>query len=71
MSAREDLIKSVYALKSMSQNDMEKLVDAYAHELAEKIRAIGVDDFEDMTPGARLIRGTRAAAANLIDPEVE
>ena len=33
MSAREALLRSVYSLKAMSQNDMEKLVDAFAHEL--------------------------------------
>jgi hypothetical protein len=68
MSAREDLIRSVYALKNMSQNDMEKLVDAYAHELAEKIRdrqylpPLSSDEvaFNDILRGA----------ARQIDPEV-
>ncbi|MGN6126742.1 MAG: hypothetical protein ACTHON_09270 [Humibacter sp.] len=66
MSAREALIRSVYGLKNMSQNDMEKLVDAYAHELAEKIRVtarqdIGLDAYELITMDR---------AADLIDPEV-
>lgn len=47
MSAREDLIRSVYSLKNMSQNDMEKLVDAYAHELAEELRGFGMEDAGD------------------------
>lgn len=66
MSAREELIRSVYALRNMSQNDMEKLVDAYAHELAERqrdaahiVRLVGLE-VED---------AVRVSAA-LIDPEV-
>jgi hypothetical protein len=64
MNARETLIRSVYALKAMSQNDMEKLVDAYAHELAEQIRAhADATRMRDDRSGLRY-------AAFLIDPEV-
>lgn len=52
MTAREDLIRSVYS--TLSQNQMEVIVDAFAHELAEKIRNMGDCN----------------AAADLIDPEV-
>ena len=62
MSAREALIRSMYALV-MSQNDMEKLVDAYAHELAEQIRAhADITRMRDDRSGLRY-------AAFLIDPE--
>lgn len=43
MSARETLIRSVYS--KLSQNQMEKLVDAYAHELAEKQRDMAFSTF--------------------------
>ena len=70
MTAREDLIRSVYS--KLSQNQMEELVDAFAHELAEKIR-------NDEGPfGKGLVVGPfwgedrdREYAANLIDPGVE
>lgn len=38
MSARERLIRSVY--QKPSQNQMEQLVDAFAHELAERLHAL-------------------------------
>ena len=69
MTVRETLIRSVYALKAMSQNDMEKLVDAYAHELAEKIRPLGTT-WEDMSDYAAGAASAFLAAADLIDPEV-
>ncbi|MFF3363572.1 hypothetical protein [Streptomyces misionensis] len=59
LSAREKLIRSVYS--RLSQNQMEELVDAYAHELAEKIRSAGCQEINWC--GCPI-------AANLIDPEV-
>ena len=59
MSAREALIRSVYS--KLSQNQMEELVDNFAHELAEKQRALPLSGAE---------AGVRDALANLIDPEV-
>ncbi|MFD4474640.1 hypothetical protein ACFWPU_00785 [Streptomyces sp. NPDC058471] len=37
VTSREVLIRSVY--QTLSQNEMEALVDDFAHELAEEIRA--------------------------------
>ena len=45
------------------------LLDAYAHQLAEQIRNIGIEPFENMNHNATLIRSARNAAANLIDPK--
>jgi hypothetical protein len=72
MSAREELIRSVYALKNMSQNDMEKLVDAYAHDLAEEIRNSEMPGKVSGFYGAELNAYLEGSddAASLIDPEV-
>lgn len=46
------------------------LLDAYAHELAEKIRALGITEWEGMNESVRMLRKMRAQTADLIDPEV-
>lgn len=60
---------------SLEMADLEKWVQArlddHAHWLAERIRAIGVDEFEGMNETARLIRWSRATTADYIDPRVE
>lgn len=61
MSARERLIRSVY--NKLSQNQMEALVDDYAHELAEQVRAGHPDRCPDFADGAEW-------GADFIDPEV-
>lgn len=61
MSARERLIRSVY--EKLSQNQMEVLVDAFAHELAEQIR--NSDELRDLTDDHM---SDCYAAADLIDP---
>jgi hypothetical protein len=62
----------VYALKAMSQNDMEKLVDAYAHELAEKIRNTRLPSKIDGFYGPEVYAYVAGSddAADFIDPEV-
>ncbi|MFF5471058.1 hypothetical protein [Streptomyces achromogenes] len=68
-SAREALIRSVYS--KLSQNQMEKLVDAYAHELAEQQRTFAdqEDAHLETTSAAVYVQGVRDGA-DLIDPEV-
>lgn len=65
MSAREALIRSVYS--KLSQNQMEELVDAFAHELAEEQRAW---DGPSMTMAGRTMVPLDMLA-DLIDPEKE
>ena len=48
---------------------LDAYLDAYAHELAEKIRA-SVKGWEGMSAYASAAMGGRQAAADLIDPEV-
>jgi hypothetical protein len=62
VNAREQLIRSVYS--KLSQNQMEKLVDAYASSLARAIRLENPDRSDDWSDGAEW-------AADLIDPDVE
>lgn len=44
---------------------------AFAHDLAEKIRADGIGEWEGMSDTARAMRAARITAADLIDPAVE
>ncbi|WP_157875608.1 MULTISPECIES: hypothetical protein [unclassified Streptomyces] len=69
MSAREDLIRSVYS--KLSQNQMEELVDAFAHELAEEIRGTMEYDGYGARKTAQISENVgKLAAADLIDPRV-
>jgi hypothetical protein len=72
VSARDELLQYMEARSKDSGYDTpedadycEKLVDAYAHELAEKIRAHGCS-----CCGNYACRGN-PDGADLIDPEVE
>jgi hypothetical protein len=70
MSAREKLLRSVYS--KLSQNQMEELVDAYAHELAEKIRADIIPELDEYgTREQQADIDGRRGAADLIDPKKE
>ena len=67
MSAREALLRSVYS--KLSQNQMEELVDNYAHELAEKTRRHA----DDSRVKPHLLEGEWTGlrmGANVIDSEV-
>lgn len=70
VSAREALIRSVYS--KLSQNQMEELLDNYAHELAEMqrehVRTLAADPFK-YGSAHWAIRGADDVA-DLIDPEV-
>lgn len=62
MSARDGLIGRL-VIFGLSEQAASRVVDAYAHELAEKIRKA---PFEE-----HLLQGhQRARAARIIDPEV-
>lgn len=83
MSARDELID---AINSYDQTacywpcatpctprcpTAEQMLDAYAHELAEKIRASTREGYGDPNPNTTYYEGDAAmGAANLIDPEV-
>lgn len=68
MSAREALIRSVYA--TLSQNQMAQRVDAFAHELAEQIRAEIRQLKADGVLGPNE-DWAASDAADLIDPKTE
>lgn len=66
MSARDDLIAGlVEHACCFSEEDATKLVDAFAHELAEQQRASGSDDY---CWGTRCECGQHGGVADLIDP---
>lgn len=68
MSARSELYAALMHGGPHSPDRSEKasmLIDAYAHELAEKIRA-GWDETRGATQASKVM----AFAADLIDPEV-
>jgi hypothetical protein len=70
MSAREDLID---ALWRGGDESARNLVDAYAHELAEEVRAVRPEVLEGFTLAESYRLGWddgRRDAADLIDPEV-
>lgn len=73
VSAREELIRSVYS--KLSQNQMEELVDDFAHELAEQIRNKCSDLYGSpnaLRPGIWADEGYGLLdAADQIDPKVE
>lgn len=70
MSARDELLEIVMRDNVSSGGDAvwaNDLLDAFAHELAEKIR----DEIKDPNPLASLFEPFAGAlAADLIDPEV-
>lgn len=53
------------------QGVLEYYKRQHAHELAERIRALGVTQWEGMNESVRMLRQMRAQAADLIDPEVQ
>ncbi|MGW6566477.1 hypothetical protein [Streptomyces sp. NPDC054975] len=53
------------------ENGLQTYQDSVAHEMAERIRAVGVDIPADMSEVGKTIRQARAAAADLIDPYVD
>jgi len=63
MSAREDLENLLMGDLGMRGADADRIIDAYAHELAEEIR--------DESPQYNSDWTCWNAAADLIDPEVE
>lgn len=66
VSTRDDLVAAlVEHACCFSEDDAAKLVDAFAHELAERQRASGVDDY---CWGTRCECGPHGGVADLIDP---
>lgn len=66
MRERDELIEELATL--MRPADAERLVDAYAHALAERIRK----EIKDPSPLASLFQPFAGTlAANLIDPKEE
>jgi hypothetical protein len=68
VSARDELISLLRT--TMDEKDAVAVADAYAHELAEKIRPMGTT-WEGMSAYAAAAAGAFRAAADLIDPEAE
>lgn len=74
MSARDELYAEVMSGGTHSPDRSERasaLIDAYAHELAEKIRSSGMPGKFGVFygPGVSAYRDGSDDAANLIDPE--
>ncbi|MEV4228112.1 hypothetical protein AB0J81_13630 [Streptomyces bobili] len=53
------------------EKDADAILVLHAHELAEKIRALGITEWEGMNESVRMLRKMRAQAADLIDPKKE
>ena len=65
MSARDEIVESLAFGLAEGVEEAKSMVDAYAHELAEKIRSTELpDDYVDMFENGTLW------SADLIDPEV-
>lgn len=69
MNAREELFGRICAHTGLSDLEANDLIDAYAHELAERIRALGVTPSGHPSYDEGRDAG-RDLAADLIDPEV-
>lgn len=68
MSARDELYELACQDMPVTSDEVDEAINAYAHELAEKIR----DEKDSMDrPGqSNFGSGGMSMAANLIDPEV-
>lgn len=63
MSARDALFNDIWDMRTAKEKNA--LIDAFAHELAERQRASGVDDY---CWGTRCECGQHGGVADLIDP---
>ena len=72
MSARDDIINE-FAHNDRTESELNAHLDAYAHELAEKIRNAEVPATSDDLVGESLCAYIAGSddAADLIDPEVK
>jgi hypothetical protein len=70
-SAREELFEALFVdFQIRSRDQVNALLDAYAHELAEKIRQHWYPRFPGKSEYTRGVDDGYDKAANLIDPEV-
>lgn len=64
MTARDDLLREMtHQHLYMTDERAEELVNAFAHELAEQIRAHANEDMDYYSPSGQYV------AADLIDPQ--